>query len=77
MSAFDFILTFKLPNGGDDSTNFVDALFDAGYDDATLGVGKHGFIAVDFTRDADSVEAAVGSAIAAVEAAVPGAESST
>ena len=38
-----------------------------------MGVGKHGAIALDFTREAGAAEEAIRSAIAAVEAAIPGA----
>lgn len=71
MSAYDFILTFKLPDATADPADFTDALFEAGCDDATVGVGRHGSIALDFTREAASAEEAVRSAVAAVEAAIP------
>lgn len=74
MPAHDFILAFKLPHPADDPTGFTDALFEAGCDDATLGVGKNGAIALYFTREAGNAEEAIRSAIAAVETAIPGAE---
>ncbi|WP_303982628.1 hypothetical protein [Dongia mobilis] len=74
MPAYDFILSFKLPSNSDDPAAFTDALFKAGCDDATVGVGKLGTIALDFTRTAANAEAAARSAISAVEAAIPGAE---
>jgi predicted DNA-binding transcriptional regulator AlpA len=70
---FDFILKFALPNPDDDPAAHIDALFEAGCDDATMGVGKRGVIALDFSRDGNDAEAAVRSAIADVQRAVPGA----
>jgi hypothetical protein len=52
----------------------LDALFEAGCDDATIGVGSPGSIALDFAREAASAEEAVRSAIADVRTAIPGAE---
>ena len=45
-----------------------------GCDDALVGIGKPGRIALDFTREADSAEEAVISALSAVKRAIPDAE---
>lgn len=74
MSEYEFILTFKLPSAVDNPADYIDALFEAGCDDATVGVGKPGSIALDFNREADTAENAIRSAIIAVKAAIPGAE---
>lgn len=70
---WDFALTFRLPEGGEVPSDWLDALFAAACDDATIGVGKRGYIALDFTRDGDLAKHAVRSAIAAVNKAIPGA----
>lgn len=70
---WDFVLTFRLPEGGEEPSAWLDALFEAGCDDASVGVGRRGFIALDFTRGGGSAEQAVHSAIAAVDGAIPGA----
>ena len=70
---WDFVLKFRLPEGGEDPSAWLDALFEADCDDATIGVGKRGSIALDFTRGGASAEDAVRSAIAAVKCAIPGA----
>ncbi len=71
---WDFVLKFRLPAGGDDPVSWLDALFEAGCDDATVGVGKPGTIALDFTRVAATPVEAIQSAIRNVQAAIPGAE---
>lgn len=70
---WDFVLTFRLPEGGEEPSDWLDALFAAACDDATIGAGKRGLISLDFTREGKSAEQAVGSAIAAVKGAIPGA----
>ncbi len=73
MDDFDFVLNFTLPPGFDSPDAFVDALFEAGCDDATVGVGQLGMIGLDFTRTAASAEDALRSAIQDVGRAIPGA----
>ena len=68
-----FVLNFILPVGTESPEALVDALFEAGCDDATVGVGQLGMIVLDFTRSADSAEAALRSAIQNVTSAIPGA----
>jgi predicted DNA-binding transcriptional regulator AlpA len=71
---WDFVLRFKLPEGGSDPEEWLDRLFEAGCDDATIGTGKGGSIALDFSRQAGSAEEAVRSAISDVLGAIPGAQ---
>jgi len=71
---WEFILKFRLPTSDSAPAEWLDALFEAGCDDATVGVGKNGSIALDFSRDAPSAEEAVRSAIHDVQRAIPGAE---
>lgn len=73
MHDFEFVLTFALPHAGESAEDYLDALFEAGCDDASVGVGQAGMIGLDFTRRAPSAEVALRSAIKEVGAAIPGA----
>lgn len=74
MNQHEFTLTFSLPGGQDDPEQYIDALYEAGCDDALIGTGLSGSIALEFSRKSDSAAAAVNSAFAQVTAAIPGAE---
>lgn len=74
MSEYEFLLKFRLPDANADPEEFICALADAGCDDATIGIGQRGRIALDFNREAESADHAVASAIQAVRQAIPGAE---
>jgi predicted DNA-binding transcriptional regulator AlpA len=73
MNPYHFVLNFTLPPGQDDPEACLDALFEAGCDDATVGVGQRGMIGLDFSREAPSAEDALRSAISDVARAIPGA----
>lgn len=68
---YDFTLKFKLP--GEDCTvdDLVERLGVAGCDDALLGIGVPGGIALNFTRDAQSAKEAILSALSDVKSAIP------
>ena len=71
---YEFILKFALPKPDDDPSDFLDALYEAGCgDDAVIGVGKRGTIALDFTLQGESANEAVLSAVENVTKAIPGA----
>ena len=72
MREYDFILKFRLPEADADPEQFVDALAGAGCDDATVGIGQRGRIALNFTRNARSALDAVRSAVRNVKRAIPG-----
>lgn len=72
MREYDFTLKFRLPKADADPEPFVDALAEAGCDDATIGIGQHGRIALNFTREARSALDAVRSAVRDVKRAIPG-----
>lgn len=74
MISYDFSLSFRLPDSGSDPEQWLGAIVAAGCDDATVGVGRLGRIALDFTRAARSAGAAMKSAVADVTRAIPGAE---
>lgn len=69
MSAHEFTLIVEGPDLQEDP--YVDALFEAGFDDTTIGrVGSIQYL--DFDREAESFVDAVFSATEDLEAAVPG-----
>lgn len=69
-SEFDFTLTFAVP--GSISTEVLETqLFEAGCDDAIIGLGQKGRLALNFSREAESAEAAVMTAFRDVKIAVP------
>jgi len=72
MHEYDFILKFRLPETDVDPERYVDALAEAGCDDATIGIGQRGRIALNFTREARSALDAVRSAVRDVKRAIPG-----
>lgn len=74
MSEYEFTLKFRLPNASVDPEQFVDALAEAGCDDAAVGVGQQGRIALDFIREAPNALQAIVSAVKEVKSAIPGAE---
>jgi hypothetical protein len=69
VSRYEFTLILEGPDILTDDG--MDALFDAGCDDATFGA-VDGQQYADFTREGDSLAAAVGSAIRQIEDAIPG-----
>lgn len=74
MKAFEFTLKFRLPAADTDAEQFLDALADAGCDDATVGIGQPGRIALEFERESRTAFAAIASAVRDVKRAIPGAE---
>lgn len=71
---YEFILKYALPDENADASQYLDAIFEAGCDDATIGTGKTGAIALEFVREAASADEAVLSAIADVKKAIPDAK---
>ena len=72
MSEYQFTLKFRLADAQADPGQSIDALFQAGCDDAVIGIGQRGWIALDFAREADTALAAILSALEAVKRAIPG-----
>lgn len=71
---YEFELRFKLAGDDTDATEVVERLGEAGCDDALIGVGQPGRIALKFTREAESAKRAVISALEDVKKAVPAAK---
>jgi len=62
MKEHNFIFKFKLnPKYGLET--HLDALYEAGCDDSLVGCGCEGWLAMDFTRKANSIKEAVESAM--------------
>ena len=74
MSEYDFVLRFKLTEGSADANDLVERLGATGCDDAVVGIGQPGRIALNFTREADSAQQAIISALEDVKRAIPDAE---
>ena len=71
---FEFGMKFKIGAEGTDSRELVERLGEAGCDDAVIGTGQPGRIALNFTREARSVKGAIISALRDVKRAIPDAE---
>ena len=73
MKEFNFELIFKLVDN-QDSSEYLDTLFENGCDDATISVGQLGMLSLSFTRESISAAEAVESAINDVKKAIPSAK---
>ncbi len=74
MMEFTFTLKYRLPDIDSDAGSLEQQLADAGCDDALLGIGRPGRLALEFCRQSATAQEAVLSALADVRKAVPGAE---
>ena len=73
MREYEFTLKFNLPNSQVDPNEYVEKLYENGCDDALIGVGSKGYIALDFIREASSAYDAIASAITNVKKVIPNA----
>jgi hypothetical protein len=73
MKEYDFTLKFNLQNSQADPDSYVENLYEGGCDDALIGVGKKGYISLNFIREASSAYEAVSSAITDVKTVIPSA----
>ena len=71
---YTFTLKFKLTSAGEDVDELVEKLGAAGCDDAVVGVGIAGRVALTFVREGEHAEHAVLSALADVKSALPDAQ---
>jgi predicted DNA-binding transcriptional regulator AlpA len=69
-----FTLKYQLLDDGCAMDELVERLGEAGCDDALIGIGQPGRMALEFTRDAPDAVEAVLSALADVQRAVPSAK---
>jgi predicted DNA-binding transcriptional regulator AlpA len=63
MKEYDFALMFKLNQSDLNPEICLDLLYEAGCDDALLGIGKLGYLSLDFIRESNSAYDAISSAI--------------
>ena len=63
MKEYEFTLRFVIPSVESVSDDMVERLGDAGCDDALIGIGQAGRIALEFARTSDSAHSAIMSAI--------------
>lgn len=68
---YDFTLKFKLSDADANTDDVIERLGAAGCDDALVGTGSPGRVALNFTREAESAQAAVLSALSDVKQAIP------
>jgi hypothetical protein len=73
MTEYDFALKFKLQAPEVNPGDYVEQLYVDGCDDVLIGVGKKGFISLNFIREASSAYEAISSAIADVKKVLPNA----
>lgn len=71
MKAYEFTLKFSLENEADNPAEYIERLGAAGCDDALIGIGQHGRIALNFIRESTSAYEAIVSAVADVKEAIP------
>lgn len=74
MAEYEFTFKFALEDPKADPADFIERLAEAGCDDALVGVGKPGRIALEFVREGTSARDAVLSAFADARKALPGAK---
>ena len=74
MNTYEFTLKFSLPVSESDMDALVERLGEAGCDDALIGTGQSGRIALDFAREADSAFDAISSAVTDIKQVVPDAK---
>jgi hypothetical protein len=71
MSEYEFTLTYLLSEAPANVDDVIERLGAAGCDDATVGIGRWGRLALVFAREAPTAAAALRSALADVRTAVP------
>lgn len=70
---YTFTLKYQLADDDLEPDALVERLGEAGCDDALVGIGQPGRLALEFTREAGSADEAVRSALADVRRAIPSA----
>lgn len=71
MADYDFTLKFDTTAIGCEAESLMDRFYEAGCDDAIIGIGRPGRIALNFTRAAESALEAVSSALSDVNKVIP------
>lgn len=73
MKEYNFTLKFNFLDSQINPEEFIEQLYEGGCDDALMGVGKQGCIAMDFIREATTAFEAVSTAIIDVKKVIPSA----
>ena len=71
---YEFTLKFMLAPDDADADEIVERLGEVGCNDALVGIGQTGRIALEFTREADSAKQAILTALEEAKDAIPGAK---
>ncbi|BCD98845.1 helix-turn-helix transcriptional regulator [Marinagarivorans cellulosilyticus] len=71
MNEYEFTLIYSLPDNDADPDQYIEQLAEAGCDDALIGVGRRGRIALDFIREDKSAALAIVSALKQVKSVIP------
>lgn len=71
MKEFEFTLKYRLAELKEDPESYLDLLAEAGCDDALIGIGQNGRVALNFIRQSNSAFEAISSAISDVQQAIP------
>lgn len=68
---YEFTLKFAVPPGSPDHATLVECLGAAGCDDALVGIGQSGRLALEYLRKAPNADRAIAGALADVRRALP------
>jgi predicted DNA-binding transcriptional regulator AlpA len=68
---YTFTLRYKLADSHQEPDELIERLAEAGCDDALVGIGQRGYLALEFTREAPNALAAFRTALADVKSAIP------
>ena len=68
---FEFDIVVSLPKGAGDEDAIMDALVEAGCDDAVVGLGTSGLVGLGFTRGGEDAEVVISTAVKQVLSALP------
>lgn len=71
MQEYDFTLKFSLNGTQQDGAYYLEPLAEAGCDDAVIGIGQLGRISLNFIRKAETEQAAIASAMDAIQGTIP------
>lgn len=71
---YTFTLKYRLSAANQNVDDLIQRLGAEGCDDVLVGVGQPGRVALEFTREADSAQAAIQSALADVKRVMPKAQ---
>ncbi len=71
LQEFEFDLIIRLPERAPELDDLVDALFEAGLDDAVVGTGTPGMIGIGCVRDGEDFDAVIAEAAEGALSALP------